>query len=229
MTPRRGGKAFFLAPRGPASDQDTPIWMTVYSDMVTNLMLFFLLMFALNLAGETHVRQAVQAIQETFTAAPVAAPKSSESAAQQPLDDMLRQLARARQGVQVVRQGEGVYLRLPEPVLFDRGSAELKPEAAPFLKEIAAGLQKLPNTVVVEGHTDNVPVVRGPYRSNWELSAARAESVVDHWIRREGLAPERLAVAGYGEHRPFVPNDSDLNRALNRRIEILVILDEPQT
>lgn len=212
-------KAVIQAP----PEEAFPIWMTVYSDMMTNLMLFFLMMFAFNLVGENYSKKAAEAFKKTIQG-DQAAP--AESAPAQDLDEFFRRLART-DAVEVIRQeGEGVRLRLPEPVLFDLGSAELKPQAGAVLHEIAAGLKNLPNLIVVEGHTDDLPVVRGPYKSNWELSEARAENVVDYLVAREGLPAKRLAVAGYGEYWPFTSNDSDLNRALNRRIELLVINDE---
>jgi len=207
-----------------SSDHDVPIWMTVYSDMITNLMMFFLLMFAMNLAGGTHVQKAADALKREWTGE--APTETVPARPDENLDDFLRRLGEQQKDLQVVQQGEGVRLRLPEPVLFEPGSADLKPEAGPVLREIAEGIKKLDNVLVVEGHTDDRPLTRGPYRSNWELSEARAENVINHLARVEGLPPERMAVAGYGEFWPFTPNDSALNRALNRRIELLLIIDE---
>ncbi len=106
--------------------------------------------------------------------------------------------------------------------LFDLGDENLKSEAIPALTEVAELLKNLPNEVIVEGHTDNVPITGGVYQSNWELSITRALSVIEYFISK-GLSPERFIVAGYGEYHPLYPNDTPENRALNRRIEINII------
>ncbi|MBI4396559.1 MAG: flagellar motor protein MotB [Elusimicrobia bacterium] len=203
--------------------------MTVYSDMMTNLMLFFLMMFAFNLAGEVVTKRASEAFQKVIQGQEDSAPSTDGDAPPQNLDDFFRELGEKEKDLQVIRQGEGMRLRLPEPVLFDLGKADLKPEAMGILHEIALGLSHFPNTIVVEGHTDDIPIRRGSYQSNWELSEARAESVMNHLVHGEGIHPDRMAVAGYGEYWPFAPNDSDINRALNRRIELLVILDDKKS
>ncbi len=220
---KRVGFAF----AGEEGTDTTSIWQTVYGDMMTNLMLFFLMMFALNMVGEAQFKKSAKAFREMTEGKKIETshlPEVDEPKTET-LNEFFQRLAEKEKNMQVIEQGEGVRLRLPEPVLFDLGRAELKPEAVALLDEFAKGLKNLPNTIVVEGHTDDIPIRRGPYRSNWELSEARAESVVDHLIA-QGVPPDRLAVAGFGEYWPFVPNDSALNRALNRRIELLVLVDE---
>ncbi|HRY30061.1 MAG TPA: flagellar motor protein MotB [Elusimicrobiota bacterium] len=210
------------------------VWQTVYGDMMTNLMLFFLMMFSLNMVGKEQFEKSAQAFKNTFSdneptlAKPAGDRPAKEVKEVKDLNQYLSKFVKEEENVEVIEHGEGVRLRLPEPVLFDLGSAELKDEAKRVLGEIAKGLKNLPNRVVVEGHTDDIPIGRGPYKSNWELSEARAENVANYLIYEEGVPPERVAVAGFGEFWPFVVNDSDLNRALNRRIELLVIADEKE-
>ncbi|MCX7910505.1 MAG: OmpA family protein, partial [Endomicrobia bacterium] len=108
------------------------------------------------------------------------------------------------------------------PVLFDIGKAELKDTALSVLSEVAESLKPVSNEIVVEGHTDNLPIYGGRYRSNWELSAARAFSVRDYLIK-QGIDERRISCVGYGEYRPVAPNDTEENRAKNRRIEIKII------
>src|SRR5690606_11386470 len=107
-------------------------------------------------------------------------------------------------------------------ILFPSGVATLSPHAVNILEQLAATLAPFPNPIRVEGHTDNVPINTRAFPSNWELSAARAASVV-HLFMRQGLAPERLAVIGLGEHRPIAANDTPEGRNANRRV-VLVIL-----
>jgi chemotaxis protein MotB len=108
---------------------------------------------------------------------------------------------------------------LDSAVLFDSGHSELKKEALPALEKIAANLKESQNDIVVEGHTDVVPIHHGKYESNYELSMARAYSVVRFFIEH-GIAPQRLSGAGYGEYKPVADNNTPEGRAKNRRIEI---------
>jgi chemotaxis protein MotB len=89
---------------------------------------------------------------------------------------------------------------------------------------IASPLRRFPNDVLVEGHTDNVPLTRPGY-TNWNLSTDRAVAVLSLLYGDLGIAQQRLGAAGYGEHRPLVPNNSDANRALNRRVDVLIVAE----
>ncbi|HOW29048.1 MAG TPA: flagellar motor protein MotB [Elusimicrobiota bacterium] len=205
----------------------TNVWLTVYSDMMTNLMLFFLCMFSLNLLGEDYVKKAEKAFRDKIAGKEVVENVTVDDATLKSMSNYFENLKSLQKEVQIIQQGEGIRIRLPEPVLFDIGRADLKPEAGAVLNEIANGLKHIKNTIVIEGHTDDVPLSpENPYKSNWELSSARAENVVNYFISIVGLPPERLAVAAYGEYWPFAPNDSPINKALNRRIEMLLIVDD---
>jgi chemotaxis protein MotB len=110
-------------------------------------------------------------------------------------------------------------------ILFASGEANLSDKAIPALDALAATLVKYPNPVRVEGHTDNRPISTRNYPSNWELSAARAASVV-HRFARAGVAPGRLSVIGFGEFRPAQANDSAAGRDANRRVVIVILAGE---
>ena len=116
----------------------------------------------------------------------------------------------------------GLVVSIREAGSFATGSADLSSILTRVLGEIAATLGDVGNLVRVEGHTDNVPIHTDRFASNWELSTARATSVVAHLLAR-GLQPQRLSAAGYGEFHPRAPNDSDAQRARNRRIDIVVL------
>ena len=109
-------------------------------------------------------------------------------------------------------------------VLFDPGQADLRPEGRAVVDKIAAALGRLPNKLSVEGHTDNTPI-SGRYPSNWELSTARATTVLRELIERHGLSPARLSAAGYADERPVAPNDTADGRSANRRVELVVLAD----
>ena len=121
-----------------------------------------------------------------------------------------------------------MILQLPNDVLFDSGKAEVKADGQRALAQLAGVLKTLTGRKFqVAGHTDNVPIERSHFASNWELSTARAVAVV-RFLVTQGVAPEALSAAGYGEFAALVPNDTPEHRAKNRRIEISLVpaLDE---
>jgi chemotaxis protein MotB len=117
----------------------------------------------------------------------------------------------------------GIAIKLSDPIGFDLGEAEIKPELIPVLSSISQIINRVPDTQIrVEGHTDDIPIHNYKYPSNWELSAARALNIVKFMAGAGGIEPSRLSAIGYGEYRPLVPNTSIENRRKNRRIEIYV-------
>jgi chemotaxis protein MotB len=147
------------------------------------------------------------------------------SLALQSVDDVAHDLGFA-DAVRVGQRREGVVLSLSGNLLFTSGTAELRPEGQRVLARVAEVLRPLPNRLRIEGHTDNIPFSSALYRSNWELSAARALAVL-HYLRAQGGVPaERLSYAAFGEYRPVAPNETREGRARNRRADI-VVLDPP--
>jgi chemotaxis protein MotB len=126
------------------------------------------------------------------------------------------------QMIVVRRHGVWVEVEIRTDILFPSGVATLSPEAQSILQQLAQTLKPFPNPIRVEGHTDNRPIRSSAFPSNWELSAARAASVV-HLFTRNGMDPRRLAVVGLGENRPAESNDTEQGRNMNRRV-LLVIL-----
>lgn len=113
-------------------------------------------------------------------------------------------------------------VKLKDKILFSSGSARLGRDGKEALAAVAGVLRDITDKVIrVEGHTDNVPLGRGPFATNWELSTARALAVV-RFLQAEGVEPGRLAAAGYGEFQPIAPNDTPEGRSQNRRIEIVL-------
>ncbi|HHW15579.1 MAG TPA: flagellar motor protein MotB [Firmicutes bacterium] len=117
----------------------------------------------------------------------------------------------------------GMVIQLDNSLLFPEGSATLTPEARRILDQLAVILKDSPNHVRVEGHTDDTPIHTDRYPSNWQLSTDRAANVIQYWVERCGMPPERLSAAGYGEYRPVAPNDTPAHRALNRRVEVVIL------
>jgi chemotaxis protein MotB len=126
-------------------------------------------------------------------------------------------------GYEVDVDDRGVVIRLStDEVTFVSGSWNLRPESARPLQIVARALSLVSNEIIVEGHTDSRPMT--PPMTNWELSAARASTVVRHFIDVNKMAPTRLQVAGYADTRPIAPNETDQGRARNRRVEIVILL-----
>jgi len=120
----------------------------------------------------------------------------------------------------------GLVIILSDNILFDSGRAEIRKEAYPVLNEVAGAIRsKVPDkNIGIGGHTDNVPVTKSQWGTNWELSTARATNVL-HYLEKKGLAPKKLSATGYGQHHPVSSNSTEAGRAKNRRVEIVILPD----
>ncbi|MDH5570529.1 MAG: flagellar motor protein MotD [Gammaproteobacteria bacterium] len=127
--------------------------------------------------------------------------------------------------IKITKDKLWVKVEINNRVLFSSGEAKLSDPAYPVLEELSEVLRKLPNHIDVEGHTDNIPISTSVYPSNWELSAARAASVV-HLFTKNGVNPERLSAIGFGEFRPLAENDTGLGRNQNRRVAVVILADK---
>jgi len=127
--------------------------------------------------------------------------------------------------VEIIQNTRGVVIQIKDNVLFNSGSADILDNSTIFLNSVDDLIHTLNNEVIVEGHTDNVPISTSIFKSNWELSAARAISVVNYFINK-GENPSRFSAQGYGEYRPITLNDTAENRSKNRRVNILIVYNE---
>lgn len=206
---------------------DSSLWMIIYTDMITNLMIFFLMSYCLTWLNEKDRQIAASSFAETFGGKKnevAETEKGLEKKRQNEIEEQENIEKNAKkQFANVEVNEEKIKIVLPSPVLFDSGSANLKSETVATLHDISNLIRNTTNRVVVEGHTDNIPISGGEFDSNWDLSAARAFSVIRHLIDKEKIEPKRLSAVGYGEFRPKSPNDNPENRARNRRIEINII------
>lgn len=189
-------------PRVTLIGHPAPAWLVNYADLMTELVCFFVVLYALSAALNKDVQQAKKDVEE----------KMKE-------DKVATEVKVTKDGMQITIEEKG------ENVFFDSGSAELSPRMIEILGKLSPILKKLANEdhdVIVEGHTDNVPIRTAQFASNWELSTARATSVVQYMIHELGMPPQHMAASGYGEFRPLVPNDTDEHRATNRRVVFFV-------
>lgn len=146
--------------------------------------------------------------------------------AKRDLEDRLSREIADKQ-VLLEQTSRGLIITMANDILFDSGKAKLKTNAKPVLDKIVAVLNDtVPNRDVgVEGHTDSVPIKHSGWKSNWELSSARATNVL-HYLIERGVEPQRLSAIGYGEFKPIDTNDTKAGRAKNRRVEIIILPKE---
>ena len=154
-------------------------------------------------------------------AASIAASREQLSRIALQLEDTLSEMVRARL-ITVRRSDLWLEVEINSDILFQSGSASLDFGAQELLSRLASVLRDLPNPIRIEGYTDDRPIATTQFPSNWELSAARAASVV-HLFVRERFAPERLVMVGYGQFRPKAANDTDAGRNANRRVVLMVL------
>ncbi|HEY1075791.1 MAG TPA: flagellar motor protein MotD [Fontimonas sp.] len=137
------------------------------------------------------------------------------------MKDLIRQRT-----IIVRRTAHWLEIEISTDILYASGVATLAPNAVPVLTQLATILRPFPNPISIEGHTDNVPIATSTFPSNWELSAARAASVV-HLFMGAGVAPQRMTVIGLGEYRPTASNDEADGRNRNRRV-VVVVMAHPE-
>lgn len=212
-------------------------WLTTYSDMVTLLLAFFVLLFAFSAVDEGKFSAVMSAFQnylgvlsegQSILDSPGPLPFDYSDIGHQQLQDLFEQMGeyieeQSLTGVELELEERGLIIRFAEQVFFDLGQAKLKPDALRILNDLAVHLKDLPNPLRVEGHTDDWPIRTSAFPSNWELSVHRATNVVRHLIEEDGFDPEKLSVAGYSEYRPIRANDTAENRAMNRRVDIVIL------
>lgn len=193
-------------------------WLFGYADIVTLLFACFAALYAAELTPPPATPVAAAPARLPVEAPAPTGPSNLEATLERVLgrDGSLP-------GVEVAASTRGIVVSLPEAGSFPAGQAELSAGAQLAMLGLAEQLRHLPNQIRVEGHTDDVPIHTAQFRSNWELSTARATTVVQYLIEAGGVDPARLAAAGYAEYRPRRPNDSPEARARNRRVDIVVL------
>lgn len=166
--------------------------------------------------------------QTTFDEMPQLEPVDEDIETEQQAQEIEQSLAKEIQDglVEVERADDRIIIRIREKGSFPSGSDELNYDFIPALTKIRDKLAEIPGRIVVTGHTDNIPISTYRFRSNWDLSAARAGSVLHHLLTDGVVDPSRVELKGLAETEPLVPNDTPANRAKNRRVEIAVIKGE---
>ncbi|MFM0341520.1 OmpA family protein [Paraburkholderia fungorum] len=206
------------------AEEQSGRWLISYADLITTLMVLFLALYALQLAKnrELEVRMLERHAEKQVTSAGSAKTAAvAPDAARQQILSAFEPLRDNRQ-ITISNVSQGVEIAIDAKILFNSGDARLLPESSGVLNQIAVVLRdRAKNTILVEGHTDNVPISTAKYESNWELSSARAGAVV-RFFADKGIEPHRMAAIGRADNFPLIIGDSPAARAANRRVTILV-------
>jgi len=230
-----------MARKKRSSDGDSSgSWLQTYGDLMSLLLCFFILIVSFSNTEMVKLRKAFASLHGALGVMPQQAIINLNN--QKPMPDLTDYqrmiLMKTLQGLTKFLQendiheevgleltSKGIRLRISNPLLFELGRAELKPEILPVLSKLAELTKSWPSQIRVEGHTDDLPIHTAKYPSNWWLSSARAMSVLEYF-EDEGSSPLKLSAVGYAEFRPLVSNDSEESRAKNRRVEIFIEHDD---
>ncbi|MDR1649512.1 MAG: flagellar motor protein MotB [Synergistaceae bacterium] len=236
--------------KAPPSAPGAPLYMATYGDMVTLVLCFFVLLFAMSSVDSQKFQKALLSLRGSLgvmkggtTTEEATDPNTSgedgRAAGSAPRYEMdtqhvaytINSYLRSEgldQSIQVTINQRGVAVSISDQFLFDSGSAVLKSDGKRVLYKIAALVRDAVPAVSVEGHTDAIPLRGGVYRDNWGLSSARAAVVASYLEADGGISPQKLQAVGYASNRPLVPNDSLEHRALNRRVDIIFLSQYPK-
>lgn len=210
-------------------------WLTTFNDMITLLMVFFVFIYAMSSPDAKHFEKLQNGLQSAMGVlhpgqhAPIGiiseedkniVPSAKTDEFSEEGGDDINQLE-STQGLEAEYTKKGIHLTLDDNLLFDSGAARLTVQGHTLLDKVASIIGPLGRNIRVEGHTDNIPIFTHRYPSNWELSTARAISVVKY-LQRRGIPAHYLSAAGYGASKPRGANDSESNRSQNRRVEIIL-------
>ncbi len=232
-------------------------WLVSYADFITLMFAFFVVMFASSQADRTKVKQLADAVKEAIehgASHPNTKSQSGEGMRNLKVDDKskpeatpvrnadllasLRYLSEhlkkevAGGEMRVTLEGRGLVVSLQQATFFPSGEDAIDPATYPSLEKVATAIRQLPNPVRLEGHTDSNPIHTARFRSNWELSVARAIAVLELLCGRFQVPRDRVAITGYAETAPVASNDDEQGRGRNRRVDIVILsarqsLNEP--
>lgn len=231
-------------------------WIVTFSDLMSLLLTFFILLYSISTVDAEKFRNITEQLQIALTgegsqgildggAEDVTLPIDQDAFSddEMPKDDIVEPLPAeirdmynkvngylvesgidARVGVMMKKTG--VTVEIKDAILFESASAQLKASGIELLEKLEGLLNDFDNDIVVEGHTDNIPLNTEMYPSNWELSAARAVSVLRYLNEVQNVAPTRLSAKGYGEYAPIEENNTPDSRRKNRRVNLLIVFDK---
>lgn len=228
-------------------------WLVSYADFITLLFAFFVVMYATSSQNEGKEKEFEDSIKLNFhmvgrggtdsdpndiqnalaeLVMPLGSfpkkggPREAQDYVERSLDKSMSSADKKAAVQDIYHDAVGVRVALTASTFFQPGSAKLKVEALPSLDKVADILKSNDKRVIVEGHTDDSPIEGALYPSNWELAGGRSTAVVRYLVKVHKLNPKRFVSISYGDQKPIVPNDTDEHKAMNRRIEILIVTDD---
>ncbi len=229
--------------QGPAG----ATWLDTYCDTVTLLMTFFVLLYSMSSLDSEKIKQLSNAFNQVMAGKSASsileynlydgevplvggeskyeAQTTDQSTSQQTYDEVNEYVQdnQLNDVLSIVQDERGIILQMKDSILFETGEANLKPESKAILDKVSDLIATMPNNIIIEGHTDNVPIKTSQFDSNWELSGTRAIKVLRYFTETKNLSPDRFSASGYGEQKPVTGNSTEEERALNRRVNILIV------
>jgi len=223
-----------------------PSWLTTFGDLMALLLTFFVLLLSFSTTSQEDFNSAIGALQgalgvldgEPILTSPVKLHvpivKGDITEARPTMKDAKAEIEKEMEAsgqdenVEVIQGPEGIIIRIKEGVLFPQGTADIHDEFKSTLSRIGSVLNQMENDVVIEGHTDNVPIKTDDFENNHWLSAGRAGMVLDYFVNDVGIERTRMGMAGFGDNKPLASNDTFEGRAQNRRVEIRVLYGESE-
>lgn len=213
-------------------DAEKDRYLITYADVITLLLGLFIILYAISNIDLQKYEKIKIALDKSFggsTAAVIGISDKVPEINVQPVDELKNKLATLivqndfGKYVQLEENERGITIHILEEILFSSGSADLSQGSLSMLNKISAVLIELPNDIRIEGHTDNVPISSGQYRSNWHLSVARALNTAYYLISSQRINPERVSIVGFSEYKPIASNETVSGRAHNRRVDIVIL------
>lgn len=220
------------------ASNDSHRWLVTYADMITLLMVFFVVMYALssrisnqNFTKLTHslhesLNTKKQQGIDIFAQEPTQSKTLQMQQAQQRIKQAIAKFT-GRSQVRVDLEPRGLVISLYDTAFFKSDSTSINPAMAQALMKIASQIATMSNAISIEGHTDNSPT-GSAYTSNWDLAAQRAVRVLEFLVNKGHIKPQRLSATTFAQYRPLFPNDTAEHRALNRRVDIVISDKGPQ-
>lgn len=226
----------------------TERWLLTYSDLMNLLLILFIILYTMSKVDGAKYSQVSTSLRSAMGASPNpivlgngggslidlggngSSTVVSGDIEQQRMNEVVNKVSEIIQkeklgnNIEVTMEERGVVISIREQIAFKSGSADIEPSARETIVSVGQKLLLIPgNQIKVEGHTDTDPINIAKFPSNWELSSARATNVLRLLVDKVGISPKIISAVGYGEYRPRVPNTSNANKAVNRRVDIVII------
>ena len=198
----------------------TTLWMIPYAALMTNLMILFMILYAISYAKKNEFQKAVASMKMDLGVEEAKKEIEEIDKTKEIEDKLKKHIEDGTLGVEITKNK--IKITFAAPILFNSGSAKLKSKGYEILKPVIKNLREIKKPITVEGHTDAARIIGTKFKSNRQLSLLRTFSVIDFMIE-SGIPAKNLSAFGYGEYRPLFSNATPQGRAKNRRIEITVL------